>query len=71
MRKIELELQLRILLKWGCDSMLNSTAVASVDESKCIIFSGPSLGHCPMGLGRTLDLQWMEKMADERRKLGD
>ena len=25
--------------------------------------SGPSLEHCPIGLGRTLDLCWMEKVA--------
>ena len=41
--------------------MLNSTAVTSVDESKCIIFSCPSPGHCPMGLGRSSDLRWIEK----------
>ena len=22
----------------------------------------PSLGHCPMGLGRSLDLRWMKKV---------
>ena len=41
--------------------MLNSTAVTSVDESKCIIFSCPSPGHCSMGLGRSSDLRWIEK----------
>ena len=51
--------------------MLNSTAVTSVDESKWIVFRGPSPGHCPMGLGRSSDLRWIEKMAGERRKLDD
>ena len=41
--------------------MLNSTAVTSVDESKWFIFSGLSPGHCPMGLGRSSDLRWIEK----------
>ena len=51
--------------------MLNSTAVTSVDESKWIIFSGPSPGRCPTGLGRSSDLRWIEKMAGEGRKLDD
>ena len=27
--------------------------------------------HCPMGLGRNLDLRWMEKMADGKGELDD
>ena len=27
----------------------------------------PSPGHCPMGLSRSLDLRWMEKMAGGKK----
>ena len=51
--------------------MLNSAAVVSVNESKCITISGPSPGHCPLGLGRSLDARWMENLAGGRRELDD
>ena len=51
--------------------MLNSAAVASVNESKCIAISGPSPGYCPKGLGRSLDACWMENLAGGRGEMED
>ena len=51
--------------------MLNSASVASVHSLKCVIIGDPSPGHCPMGLGRSLDLRWMEKMVGGKRELDD
>ena len=41
--------------------MLNSASVASVNQSKYVIIGDPSPGQCPMGLGRILDLRWIER----------
>ena len=51
--------------------MLNSASVASVHQLKYVIFGDSSPGHCPMGLGRSLDLRWMEKMVGRKRELDD
>ena len=51
--------------------MLNSASVASVHYCKYVIVGDPSPGHCPMGLGRSLDLRWMEKMVGGKRELDD
>ena len=51
--------------------MLNSASVASVHYFKYVIVGDPSPGHCPMGLGRSLDLRWMEKMVGGKRELDD
>ena len=32
-------------------------------DSHGVTVCDPSLGNCPMGLGRSLDLCWMEKVA--------
>ena len=31
-------------------------------DSHGVIVRDPSFGHCPMGLGRSLYLRWMEKV---------
>ena len=40
-------------------------------DSNCGTVRDPSLGHCPMGLGRTWDLRWMEKMAGVKGETDD
>ena len=40
-------------------------------ETNCIAVCDPSPGHCPMGLGRSLDLLWMEKMAGGKGETDD
>ena len=40
-------------------------------DSHCVTVRDPSPRHCPMGLGRNLDLCWMEKMASGKRELDD
>ena len=32
-------------------------------DSHGVTVCDPSPGHCPMGLGKSLDLRWMEKVA--------
>ena len=40
-----------------------SMAIRSCESgSNCVTVRYPSPGHCSMGLGRSLDLLWMEKM---------
>ena len=39
--------------------------------SQYVIIGDESLGHCPMGRGRSLDLRWMEKMVGGKRELDD
>ena len=51
--------------------MLTSASVASIHYLKYVIVGNPSPGHYPMGLGRILDLCWMEKMVGGNRKLDD
>ena len=42
----------------------DSMAIKSCrSDSHGVTVHDPSPGHCPMGLGRSLDLRWMEKVA--------
>ena len=42
----------------------DSVAIESCgSDSHGVTERDPSPGHCPMGLGRSLDLRWMEKVA--------
>ena len=45
-------------------TVTDSMAITSCGrDSYSVTVRDPSLGHCPMGLGRSLDLRWMEKVA--------
>ena len=47
-------------------------AVKSCESAKnCVTMSDPSLGHCLMGVGKSLDWRWMEKMAGGKRETND
>ena len=49
-----------------------SMAIKSCEsDSNCVTMRDPSPGHCPMGLGRSLDLHWMEKMVGGKRETND
>ena len=41
------------------------------NDSNCVTVRDPSPGHYPMGLGRSLDLRWMEKMAGGKGEPND
>ena len=44
----------------------DSMAIKSCEsDSHGVTAYDPSPGHSPMGLGRSLDLRWMEKVADD------
>ena len=50
----------------------DSMAIKSCgSDSNGVTVHDPSPGHGPMGLGRSLDLRWMEKMAGGRKELDD
>ena len=50
----------------------DSMAIKSCgSDSHGVVVGDPSPGHCPMGLGRSLDLRWMEKMAGGKKELDD
>ena len=52
-----------------CD---NNMAIKSCgSDNHGISVREPSLGHCPMVLGRSLDLRWMEKVAGGGIEVGD
>ena len=45
-------------------TVTDSMAIKSCgSDSHDVTVRDPSLGHCKMGLGRSLDLRWMEKVA--------
>ena len=45
---------------------MDSMAIKSCgSDSHGVIVPDPSCGHFRMGLGRSLDLRWMEKVADD------
>ena len=45
-------------------TVTDSMAIKSCgSDSHDVTVRDPSPGHCPMGLGRSLDLRWMEKVA--------
>ena len=48
----------------GPTSVSDSMAIKSCgSDSHDVTVGDPSPGHYPMGLGRSLDLRWMEKVA--------
>ena len=40
-------------------------------DSNCVRLHDPSARHCPMGLGKSLNLPWMERMASDEGRLND
>ena len=40
-------------------------------DSNCVTWRDSSPEHCPMGLGRSLDLRWIKKMAGGKREPDD
>ena len=52
--------------------MTETGSMPSCDsDSNCVIVCNPSPRHYPIGLGRSMDLQWMEKMAGSKGKTDD
>ena len=50
----------------------DSIAIKSCkSDSNCVTVRDPSPGRCPMGLGTSLDLRWMEKMAGGKGETDD
>ena len=53
-------------------TVTDSTAIKSCgSDSHDVTVRDPSPGHCPMGLGRSLDLRWMETIAGGKRETDD
>ena len=50
----------------------DSMAITSCEsDSNCVTVRDPPPGHCQIGLGRSLDLCWMEKMAGNKGEPDD
>ena len=50
----------------------DSMAIKSCESDRnCVTVRDPSPGYCLMGLGKSLDLRWMEKMAGGKGETND
>ena len=53
-------------------TVTDSMAIKSCgSDSHDVTVRDTSPGHCPMGLGRSLDLRWMEKVAGSGIEVDD
>ena len=51
---------------------MDTMAVSSCENDRnCVKVRDPSHRNCPVGLGRSLDSRWVDKLISGRRELGD